>query len=522
MKKQSLFRSTSLVSINRIISSILGFARDMIWARIFASSASFDAFIIAFHLPSFISYVIAEAGLTQAFVPILSENQMKKKSPEVRQFVSHVSALLLIILIFTVIFSIVFAPEIIKIFAPGFTELGERQHLTIFLFRIMATGILFTTLASLSSVILNTFGNYTIPSCTQIVFNITVILFSIYLTKFFNVPIYAVAWGILLSGVLQLMLQLPFLHKKRMLVTPRLSFKDPDIRKIIKLTLPAFLGVSVMQTGVLVDFIFSSSLPIGSVTWLYYSSRLMELPINIFGTGIATVVLPHLGRSHATNDHASYNKSLDWAIHFSLFISIPASVGLYVLANPIIATLFGHGLFNHYDIVMTEKSTRAFAIGIVGFMLAKVCASGFYAKQNTKLPVKIAIMALIINVTLNFLFVGKLAHAGLALATSLSSLINAVILFAVLIQKKYYRPPINLLNFIYKIIVSVAIMATTLYWVSPVSHAWLHANVEWQGEHLFFDIITAISVYFISMKALGFHFALFRGVFGKQNNGVVM
>ena len=511
MKKQSLFRSTSLVAMNRIFSSILGFARDMIWARIFAASASFDAFIIAFHLPSFIGYVIAEAGLTQAFVPILSENQMKKKSHEVKQFISHASALLIIALIFTVIFSVIFSPEIVKLFAPGFTELGERQYLTIFLFKIMATGILFTTLASLCSAILNTFGNYGISSSTQIIFNLVVILFSTYLASFFNIPIYAVAWGVLLSGILQLIFQLPFLHKKNILIAPRLNLKDPDIRKLIKLMLPALLGVSVMQTGVLIDFIFSSTLPIGSVTWLYYSSRLMELPINIIGIGIATVVLPHLSRSHATNDQENYNKSLNWAIHFSLFISIPASAGLFLLAEPIIATLFGHGLFNSHDVIMTQRSTQAFAIGIAGFMLAKICASGFYAKQNTTLPVKIAIIALLINVILNFLFIGKLAHAGLALATSLSCLTNAAILFIALVKKKYYHPPSSLLNFACKIITSTFIMTTILYLISPDSHAWLHTSLQWQIEHLLFDIVTALFVYFISMSAFGFRLSMFKG-----------
>ncbi len=511
--KKSLLRSTSLVSINRIISSVLGFVRDMIWARIFGATGSFDAFVIAFHLPSFISYVFTEAGLTQAFTPVLSETQIKNNASEVRQFISHTSALLFLGLIIVVIFSIIFSPSIIKLFTPGFTNAGVRQLLTISLFRIMATGILFTTLAALCSAILNTFGNYGIPSSMPIIFNGLIITAAIFLTTFFKTPIYAIAWAILFSGIIQLLMQLPFLYKKKLLVMPIFTTKDPNIRKVIKLMLPALFGVSIMQTGVLVDFIFSSKLPEGSVTWLYYSSRLMELPVSIIAAGIATVVLPHLARYHANSDHENYNKSLNWAISRSFFFSIPASVGLFLLAGPIVATLFGHGLFSPYDVVMTEKSTRAFAIGIVGFMLTRICASGFYAKQNTKLPVKVALIALFVNIILNFALVSRFAHAGLALATSLSGLTNAAILLIVLIKKKYYYPPPNLLNFTYRIIASTVIMAIILYLISPNSHAWLHTSLRWQMENLFFNIVTAIFIYFISMGAFGFRFSVLKSLF---------
>lgn len=510
-EKKSLFRSTSLVTVNRIISSILGFMRDMVWARIFGASVSFDAFVIAFHLPSFISYMISEAGLTRAFIPVLCENQIRKNSSDVKKFISHVSALLLVGLIFIVIFSIIFSPEIIKLFAPGFTASGNRQQLTVSLFRIMATGIFFSTLASLCSAILNAYGNYSVSSFTQIIFNISIIIISLFFTSFFNVPVYAVAWGILFSGILQLSLQIPFLHKKKLLVMPRLVLKDHDLRKTVKLMIPALLGVSVMQAGVLVDFIFSSTLPVGSITWLYYSAKLMELPVNTIGMGIATVVLPNLGRSHATNDHVGYNNSLNWAIHLAFFTSIPASIGLFLLAGPIVATLFGHGLFNQHDVMMTEKSTQAFAIGIVGFMVAKICASGFYAKQNTKLPMKIAVITVLLNIMLNFLLISKLAHVGLALATSLSNLVNAVVLLTLLIKKKHFQAHTHSTRNIFKILFSAAMMLLVLSFITPHFHIWLNEKLKWQIEHLFFDMTIAIVVYFAILFCLGFKIASLRG-----------
>lgn len=509
-EKNSLFRSTSFVSINRIISSILGFARDMIWARIFGATGDFDAFVIGFHLPSFISYVISEAGLTQAVTPVLAENQIKKNINALKLFISHVTALLLLGLIIVVIFSIIFSPTIIKLFAPGFTNTGARQLLTISLFRIMASGILFTTLAALCSAILNTFGSYSIPSSMPIIFNCLIITAAIFLTTFFKTPIYAIAWAILFSGIMQLLLQLPFIYKKNLLVTPCFSLKDPDIRKVVKLMLPALLGVSVMQAGVFLDFIFSSKLPEGSVTWLYYSSRLMELPVGVFAAGIATVVLPNLARSHAKNDDENFNKSLNWAIQISLFISIPGSIGLFMLAGPIVATLFGHGLFTSHDIIMTEKSTRAFAIGIVGFMLTRICASGFYAKQNTKLPVKIAIITVLLNAALNVLFIGRLVHAGLALATSLSGLVNGAILLLLLIAKKYYRPNPDSLNHAAKTLLSTLIMTVTLFFITPDFHYWLIEGLKWQIEHLSVELFTGMITYIFVLHLFKFRFNMFR------------
>lgn len=483
----------------------------MIWARIFGAAANFDAFIIAFHLPSFIGYVISEAGLTQSFIPVLAEKHVKTNTQQARRFISHAAALLLTALIFIVIFSIIFAPGLITLFAPGFAKYGERQQLAIFLFRVMATGILFTTLASFCSAVLNTFGSYGIPSSMPIIFNGIIIFASIYLTAFFNIPIYAVAWGILISGVMQLLLQLPFLSEKNLLIMPHVSLKDSDTRKMIRLMLPALLGVSVMQTGVFVDFIFSSYLPKGSVTWLYYSSRLMELPVNVIGMGIAMVVLPNLSRSFAKNDMKNYNKSLDWAIYFSLFVCIPASAALFVLSGPIVATLFGHGLFNHHDVVMTQRSTQAFSIGIVGFMLSRVCGSGFYAQQNTKLPVKIAVITLILNIALNFLFIARLAHAGLALATSLSSLINAAILFSILVYRKCYQPNSNLLMRLFKVVLSTFIMITVLNLIMPSFQEWLNEGLKWQVEEVSFEILSGISVYFVSLHLFGFRFQQIRG-----------
>lgn len=514
MKKRSLFRSTSLVSLNRAISSLLGFARDMIWARIFGASISFDAFIVAFHLPSFICYIITEAGLTQAFIPILSEQQTKGDLQHAKKFIAQTSALLLPGLILTVLFFLFFSSGMMKMFAPGFSQNPALQHLTTSLFQIMCVGIFFSTLVSFASAILSTFGNYGIASSTQIICNIVVIFASVCLTSFFHEPIVAVAWGVVLGGIMQLFFLMPFLRKKDLLLTPRLDLKNNEMIKTIKLMMPALASVAIMQTGVFIDFIFSSYLPNGSIGWLYYSSRLAELPINIIGAGIIAVVLPNLSRSHASQDTITYKQSLDWAVKMVFFIGIPVSIVLFLLSGPIITTLFSHGIFTHYDVVMTQKSADMFAASVFGGMLLRVCATAFYAAQNTKTPVKIAAIALSLKIILNFLLVGKLAHAGLALATTLSSITGAVLLFSALIHKQHYYFGTDLLKFLYKIIFSVGVVAISLYKITPRLAVWMQASIPWQIEHIILYLSASIAIYFVTLYLVNFPFHMFRKKFG--------
>lgn len=512
MKRHSLFRSTSLVSVNRAISSLLGFMRDMIWARFFGANVSFNAFVIAYHLPSFISYMITEAGLTQAFIPMLAERQMKGDLQHAKRFIAQASTLLLFGLILIVVFSLFFSSGMIKIFAPGFSQTPPLQHLAVILFQIMCVGIFFSAIVSFASAILSTFGNYGISSSTQIICNVVVILFSVYFTSFFHEPIYAVAWGVLLSGVIQLCFFIPFLYQKNLLLIPRFDLKNAEIYNTIKLMMPALLNVTIMQMGVFVDFIFSSYLS-GGIGWLYYSSRLMELPINIIGTGIVAVILPNLSRSFASQDMITYKQSLDWAIRVIFFIGIPAGIVLFLLSGPIITTLFSHGVFTSHDVLMTQKSTKAFAAGIVGGMLFKICATAFYAAQNTRTPVKIVGIMLLIKILLNFLLFGQLAHVGLALSTVVSGFIGAILLFFLLIKKQYYDFHADLFSFLYKIILSVIAVSIFLYDTTPHLSVWLQASIVWQILHLLLELSMSIMLYGAVLYLMGFPFHVFRKKF---------
>lgn len=510
MKIENLLHSTILVSINRVISLSFGYARDLIWASVFGSSLAFDAFIIAFHLPSFFSYIISEAGIRQVFVPLLSEKQIQSHDADVKAFISDITVILLIILILIVIFSIGMAPIIIKIFAPGFCNIEKHFVLTVSLFRIMAIGIFFTALAELFGAILNTFGSYGVPSFTPVIFNIIAILSTIYFTAYFRIPIYALAFGIFISGFFQGLIQLPFLKKKKLLIKLNPRINVTLMLKIFKMVLPALAGVSIMQLGVLIDFIFSSYLPKGSITWLYYSTRLMEIPIGVFSIAIATAALPNLSRCIAKGDTLSYSHVLDWSVRNALFIGAPTSVGLFVLAGPIIATLFKHGLFSENDVLMVMASTKTFAIGICGFMLTKTFSVGSYARQDVKLPAKISAVALLCNIIFNFIFFKPLLHAGLALATSLSGILNAVILLACLVLKKYYQPKPGLLFYLIKLIVSVLTMIFVLHQMTPDLNVWLRANTIWRILHLAMLVLSGAITYILSMSLLGYRLTQFK------------
>lgn len=504
MKNKNLLYSISLTSINRVISSILGFFRDMLFASLFGSTRNYDAFIIASHIPSFITYLISEAALTQTFIPLLAEKQITSTSENIKKFISAIMGTLLIFLLFLIAFSILFAPVIISLFAPGFSN--ETHHLAVVLFQILTISILFSTLSSYQSSVLNAYESYGLPSFMPIVFNLCMIGSAIFLSSFFKISMYALALGILLSSILQVIFLSRGLFKKNLFLIPSFQFKTWHFRKPIKIIFPALIGVSVMQAGVMIDLMFASYLPQGSITWLYYSTRLMELPVTLFAIGITTVTLPHLGRSHASNNNVHFQSLFDWTLRLALITSVPACLGLFFLANPIIITLFNHGQFTQLDALMTAKSTQAFSIGVFGFTLTKICATGFYAKQNVSLPAKIASICVGLNVFFNMLLISRYQHAGLALATSLSSLLNATILFFVLVKKKYYQVNKQFYHFLLKIMIASLLMVSFIViFTPPVTH-WIFSSIAWRIEHLLIMITLSMFVYLIVLRMLGIQY----------------
>src|SRR3990167_10926472 len=371
---KSLVKSTSVVVSMTTISRIFGFARDMVTAQLFGAGASFDAFSVAFKIPNFMRRLFAEGSFSQAFVPVLSEYQKQKTSEEIKQFVDAMSGTLGIVLLAVTIVGVVFAPLIVRIFAPGFVSQGERYDLAVTMLRITFPYLTLVSLTAFSGAILNTYSRFWVAAFTPVFLNLAMISAALWFAPHFSTPIIALAWGVFAAGVFQLIFQWPFLRNLKLMPRPRIHFRDPGVRRVLKLMVPALFGVSVGQINLLVDTIFASLLAVGSISWLYYSDRLMEFPLGVFGVAISTVILPNLSRHHSEQSHESFSLTIDWAIRAVLLVGIPAAVVMAMLAGPMLSTLFQHGIFDGRAVLMASQSLMAFAIGIAPFMLVKIFA----------------------------------------------------------------------------------------------------------------------------------------------------
>ena len=509
-KSSGLLRSTAIISLMTMISRILGFARDIVLAQIFGASASLDAFVIAFKIPNLLRRLFGEGAFSQAFVPILAEYKERKTQPDTLQFIGYIAGTLSSCLIIVVAIVELCAPIVIMIFAPGFYHDPHRYLLAQHMLHITFPYIFFIAMTAFISAIMNTYRSFAIPAVTPVFLNICLIAAALWLSPYFSYPIYGLAWGVMIAGVVQLVFPLLFLRKIIPLPKPRIGWRDEGVQRVLKLMLPALFGVSVAQIGLLIDNVFASYLPTGSITWLYYSDRLTYLPLGVIGVALATVVLPTLSKQFANNNQQHYSQTLDWALRMILLTAIPAALGLGILSGPLLLTLFHHGAFTIHDVVMTQKSLIAFAIGLPGFMAIKVLGSAFYARKNIKLPVKIAAIALIINITLNFLLIHHLAHAGLALATAISALINALLLFIALIKKDLFQINVGWLKFIAQVIVANCIMVITIKYMNPLWQTWLNLSTFKSIADLFGLLSTAILGYAITLWLCGFRMHMIR------------
>lgn len=499
---KGLLRSTSWVGFNTLLSRIFGFARDVILAQIFGATAGMDAFLVAFKLPNFMRRLFAEGAFSQAFVPVLAEYQSTRSHAEVKSFIARIQGTLGTVLLGFVALSILLAPLLVIIFAPGFLQGDLRFHLASHMLCITFPYLFFIALTALAGAALNTYGSYGVPAFTPVLLNV-VLIFMALQAAHFTTPVYALAWGVFIAGIVQFLFQLPFLAKKDLLSLPQLGFHDPGVRKVMRLMVPALFGVSVAQISILVDTLFASFLPQGSVSWLYYADRITQFPLGIFGTAIATVILPFLARDRAKADHESYSHTLDWAIRLLMLVGLPAAVALLILSGPLLATLLYYGKFTILDVRMSSESLMAYSIGLLSFMLIKVFASGFYGRQNIKTPVKIAAVAMLSNIIFNGILIWPLAQAGLALATSLSATLNAGLLLYFLLKHRVYRPRTGSLKVSLQITVATAVMAAFLFVFAGHLDHWLQQSMSWRILHLLLGILSAMLIYALALGLLG-------------------
>lgn len=507
-----LIKSTSIVAGFTLLSRITGFIRDIILASAFGASGLFDAFLVAYKIPNFLRRLFGEGAFSQAFVPILADYRENQPEKNVREFVSHVFGTLAVTVGFVVVLFEILAPFIIMIFAPGFFHDPARYAACVHLLRIVSPFLLFIVLTAFSGAVLNTCGLFAVPAFTPVLLNFAFIGTALFWAPHTAYPIYTLGFGVVIGGVLQVVLQIPFLKKIGLLPRPIVGFKDAGTRRVMKRMVPALFGVSVAQISLLVDNVFASFLPAGSISWLYYSDRLIYFPLGIIGVALATVVLPYLSRQHAKNDEGVFSNTLDWALRCALFIGMPAAVGIGVLAGPMAATLFQRGQFSGFDVIMTTKSLHAFAVGLPAFMLIKVLASAFYSRQNIGTPVKVAAIAMVANLVLNAILVFPLKHAGLALATSLASILNAGLLFVLLVRHKIYQPGRRWIRLLSALILANGVMGVVLFYVAGPLHRWLGWHTLVRAEHLGLAIVAGVLSYFFVLWFAGIRRADFKPV----------
>ncbi|WP_252580816.1 murein biosynthesis integral membrane protein MurJ [Legionella lytica] len=510
-KRQSLLRSTTLVSLMTFISRMMGFARDMVLANFFGAQAGMDAFFVAFRIPNFMRRLFAEGAFAQAFVPVLAEYQKTRSPDDVRVFIARIAGYLGSILTVVTIIGIFAAPIIVFLFAPGFSHDGGRAQLTTEMLRITFPFLMLVSLTAMSGAVLNTYGYFAIPAITPVLLNISMILAAFYLCPHLPQPVVGIAWGVLIAGIIQLLFQLPFLYRRNLLVRPRLVRNDPGVNRVLKLMVPALFGVSIAQLNLMVDSVFASFLKVGSVSWLYYTDRLTDFPLGVFGVAIATVILPHLSRRHAEQSVTHYSQALDWGLRSILLIGIPAGLGLCLFSMPLIVSCFAYGKFVANDVLQTQKSLITLASGVPAFMMIKVLASGFYARQDISTPVKVGALAMVVNTILCALFVWHFAHAGLTLASALAGYVNCGLLLFLLIKRKVYLPSPGWLKYSIQLVCANAAISIYLILMGGTLDYWLNlepvARLGLLGAH----VLAVVVIYLFVLGLTGLRPNHFRG-----------
>ncbi len=500
----NLLKALAAVSSMTLLSRILGFVRDTVVARAFGAGLATDAFFVAFKIPNLLRRLFAEGAFSQAFVPILAEYKNRRGEADTRLLVDHVAGLLALALAVVTLLGIAAAPLIVYVSAPGFAATPDKFALTVDLLRITFPYIFFISLVSLAGGILNTYSRFSVPALTPALLNLAFIGFALLGAPYFDPPVKALAWAVFCGGVLQLAFQVPFLLRLKMMPRFKLNFRDAGVWRVMKQMGPAVFGVSIGQISLLINIVFASFLVSGSVSWLYYADRLMEFPTGLLGVALGTILLPSLAKHYANQSLDEYSKLLDWGLRLTLMLALPAAAALAVLAVPLIATLFHYGQFSVHDVMMTRNALVAYSVGLLGLILVKVLAPGFYARQNIRTPVKIAIIALAATQAMNFAFIGWLQHAGLALAIGLGACLNAGLLYRKLRQFNIYSPQPGWVLFALKILLAIAAMSACLWFAAGSNAVWLTATGFAKVLRLCGVVLLGAATYFAVLWLLGF------------------
>jgi len=506
----NLLKNTAIVGGMTLISRVLGLLRDVVLARWFGADAAMDAFFVAFKIPNFMRRLFAEGAFSQAFVPVISEYREQRPKEEVAALVNRVAGTLGGILLTLSIVGVLASPVLVTMFAPGFYRDPVQFELAAQMLRMTFPYLLFVSLVAFAAGILNTYGRFAAASFVPVWLNVVLIGAAVLVSPLLQQPEFALAGAVFVAGVVQVLFLLPSLKRVGLLPRPTWDLRDAGVRRIMKLMLPGILGSSVAQINLLLDTLIASFLVAGSVSWLYYSDRLVEFPLGVFAIALSTVILPSLSRSHASDSVGEFSYTVDWGLRLVLLVGIPSAVGLFLLARPMLATLFQYGDFGGADVTMAGMSLMAYAAGLPGFMLVKVLAPAFYSRKDPRTPVRIAIIALLTNMLLNVAFVVPMVlldipapHAGLALATSIAAWVNAGLLLRTLKSRQIYRPQPGWPRFFLQLALAVGALGALLLWAVPALAAWLQWSAWVRVAQLVLWVLAGAGIYFVALRVSG-------------------
>ena len=500
----NLLRAVGTVSGMTLLSRITGLARESLKAMAFGAGADMDAFEAAFRVPNILRRMFAEGAFAQAFVPIFAEYRRRRGEHETHALVSRVATLLALVLIAITVLGVLAAPWLVYALASGFSRTPGKVELTTSLIRIVFPYILFVSLVSLAGGVLNVYRRFAIPAVTPVLLNLAIIGAALFLAPYFDPPVKALAWGVLIGGVAQLALQVRPLLALHMLPVPRVDWRDPGVRRVLRAMAPAVLGVSAGQVTILINTQLAAALGDGRISWITYADRLMEFPTAMLGVALGTVLLPSLARHHADADPAQYSSLLDWGIRLTFLLALPAALGLWLLAIPIISTLYQYGRFTIDDVVQTRAALLGYSVGLLGLVIVKILAPGFYARQNLRTPVKIAFASVLFGLAASLILMQFMGHAGLTLATSLGACLNASLLFVFLRRSGAYRPEAGWPVFISKVVIALGVLALVLWFASGDAFWWTHAHVAEKIGRLALVAGAGALAYFAALWLLGF------------------
>lgn len=501
-----MLKSTAMVGSMTLISRLLGFVRDMIIARTFGADAATDAFFVAFRLPNFLRRLFAEGAFSQGFVPILAELRAGGDDAATRLTLARMAGTLALASALLATAGMAVAPGLTLVFAPGFYEQPTQYALAVEMLRIGFPYLFFITLTAFAGGILHTWGRFAVPALTPALLNLAMIAAALWLAPLMTQPVEALAWGVFAAGILQLAFQLPSLWSIRLIAWPRPAWHDPEVLRMLKLMGPAILGVSATQINLLLDTLVASFLVSGSVSWLYYSDRLVELPQGLLGVALGTAILPHLSGIHLGHDRDGFSLTLDWALRWVALLGLPATLGLMILAKPLVSTLFEHDEFSAEDVEMASRSLVTYAAGLPGAIAIKALASGFSARRDVHTPLRYGLYAIAANCVLAPALAFLLApygwgHGGLALATATATTVNALLLLGKLLSDRVYRPSKSWLGFATRLTLANAAMGALLTCALPYPwNDWSqHERIGWLGLW----IAAGIAAYLLCLALTG-------------------